>query len=369
MSFLRPTQAGEFVYARLLGTGGIGTGMLFQLSGGHTLGRNESRLGMLLPNLDFCKLHVIAHYMAVLLGAGKGHFDMHALGKVGDDVAGRELVNMMREAGIDVSSVDVLPGYPTLFSVCFQYPDTTGGNITSMNSASGLVSGLDVARFFARLPKDGRREMVLAAPEVKVEARIAMLALGRQRGSFTVASVLSGEAAQFHEQGVWKNIDLLAVNIDEARAIAGIGEDGCLSDEAAEACIQELVLQNPDMRIAITDGPKGSYGYHQGVSTFTPALPAKAIGTAGAGDAYVAGVMAGLCCGLPFLKQAREASFGGTPLYSAMELGTLLASFSVTSPDTIHMEADAKALFTYAKERNICFSPDFARMFDGEGSL
>jgi sugar/nucleoside kinase (ribokinase family) len=368
MSFLRPSKAGEFAYARLLGTGGIGTGMFFQLSGSHTLGRNESRLGMLLPNLDFCKLHIIAHYMAVLLGAGKGRFDVHALGKVGGDIAGRELVSMMQEAGIDVSSVDVLPNYPTLFSVCFQYPDTTGGNITSMNSASDQVSRQDATRFFARLPKDGKPEMILAAPEVPVEARIAMLSEGRRRGSFTAASVSSGEAAQFQEQGAWRDIDLLAVNIDEARAIAGIGED-CLSDEAAEACIRELVLHNPDMLIAITDGPKGSYGYHQGVSTFTPALPTKAIGTAGAGDAYVAGVMAGLCCGLPFLKQGRDTAFGGTPLSSAMELGTLLASFTVTSPDTIHMGANAAALFTYAEEKNVRFSPAFARMFDEERSL
>ena len=55
-------------YQQLLGVGGIGTGILFALEGNHTLGREESRPGQLLDVRDYCKLHIIIHYVARLLG-------------------------------------------------------------------------------------------------------------------------------------------------------------------------------------------------------------------------------------------------------------------------------------------------------------
>ena len=56
-------------YNRLVGIGGIGTGIFFALEGDHTLGRNESRAGRLLDVRDYCKLHIVIHYVAKLLGA------------------------------------------------------------------------------------------------------------------------------------------------------------------------------------------------------------------------------------------------------------------------------------------------------------
>ena len=56
-------------FRRLVGVGGIGTGLFFALEGQHTLGRNESRPARLLNIRDYCKLHIISHYIAILLGA------------------------------------------------------------------------------------------------------------------------------------------------------------------------------------------------------------------------------------------------------------------------------------------------------------
>jgi len=39
----------------VVGTGGIGSGVLFKLNGGHTLGRNESRLAELTNYRDYCR--------------------------------------------------------------------------------------------------------------------------------------------------------------------------------------------------------------------------------------------------------------------------------------------------------------------------
>ena len=76
-------------YQALIGVGGIGTGKFFALQGNTTLGREESRLGSFLDRKDYCKLHIVAHYMKVLLGPD---FSVIPVGKIGDDEAGKELL-------------------------------------------------------------------------------------------------------------------------------------------------------------------------------------------------------------------------------------------------------------------------------------
>ena len=52
--------------------GGIGSGMFFRLNGDATLGREESRSGYFLDRNDYCKLHIITHYVKALLGPDFG---------------------------------------------------------------------------------------------------------------------------------------------------------------------------------------------------------------------------------------------------------------------------------------------------------
>jgi sugar/nucleoside kinase (ribokinase family) len=85
--------------------------------------------------------------------------------------------------------------------------------------------------------------------------------------------------------------------------------------------------------------------------------------TAGAGDSFLAGVIAGLCCGLPIHKGWNDETFSATPLHSAVELGTMLASLSVTSPDTIHLSADASLLLRFARDYRLQFGDDFHKLF------
>ena len=42
--------------------------MFFALDGNHTLGREESRSGHFLDRRDYCKLHIVSHYVCRLLG-------------------------------------------------------------------------------------------------------------------------------------------------------------------------------------------------------------------------------------------------------------------------------------------------------------
>jgi sugar/nucleoside kinase (ribokinase family) len=167
---------------------------------------------------------------------------------------------------------------------------------------------------------------------------------------------------EFKAMGGVEMVDILAINIDEAKSIAGMEEDA-ETKAIIDACITALVTINPQIIVLITDGPVGSYTYFEDRLTFTPVLDVPVISTAGAGDTFLAGTIAGLACGLPLAKGAKDNFFGETAIASAVELGTLLASLSVTSPDTIHPAANAKTLLQFAKENNVFFSEQFEKIF------
>ncbi len=129
-------------YDVVVGTGGIGTGIFLALEGNHTLGREESRRAELLDQRDYCKLHIVCHYVRRLLGEA---VPVLPVGSVGDDAAGAAVLAEMHAAGLDTTFVG-LSSNPTLFSVCFLYPDGDGGNLSTSRSASCDVDADDVSR-------------------------------------------------------------------------------------------------------------------------------------------------------------------------------------------------------------------------------
>jgi len=350
------------MFSHIIGVGGIGSGMFFSLSGNHTLGRNESRMGILNPSKDFCKLHVIMHYVSKLLINADKNFQSFPIGKVGNDKTGIQLVEQMKSVGMDIRGIQICENEHTLFSVCFQYPDNTGGNITTENSASNEVNKKDLSDFFDEFPLDSKKEIILSVPEVPFDTRIALLKYGRQRGSYNVASITPGDAEEFKKENGFAMVDLLAINIDEAAAIANI-ETNTDSQKKVEKCINTIKAQNSDIVVLITEGSAGSYCYQNNNLEHTSAFHVPVSSTAGAGDAFLSGALIGHCLGLNFIKGSNDTNLGSTPLKTAVELGTLLSAISVTSPDTIHLSVNGQKLYDFAIENNLNFSDEFLNVF------
>lgn len=364
MSILKSIFPDGLKYNHIIGTGGIGSGIFFSLRGSHTLGRNESRMATLEPYSDFCKQHIIMHYIAVLLtGQSTDNFKLFPIGKVGNDETGKNLLRKMKEAGMDTGNIEICRESVTLFSVCFQYPDRSGGNITTDNSASSHVTPKDISRYFENYHLDGRKGIILSVPEVPVESRVELLKFGRKNSSLNVASLLSSEVTGFSKLGGFHLTDILAINIDEARHIAKIEDDSISAKEVIGLCIEKLVKINSGLTVIITEGAGGSYCYKDNNLESIPALKTTVVSTAGAGDALLAGTITGLCCGLPVHKGYSSLVFSEFPMQTAIELGTLLASVSVTSPDSIHAEVNANLLNEYALERKVEMGPDFKKIF------
>jgi sugar/nucleoside kinase (ribokinase family) len=326
-----------------VGVGGVGRGTVYALDGTHDLGRNESRPARLLDVRDYCKLHIIAHYPSLLLGA-PAQFQVVPIAKVGHDEAGRGLAEEMRQAGMDCRFVETVAGLPTLQSVCFQYPDGSGGNLTASNSAAAALRESDVERAADLID---RRTIALAAPEVPLPVRGRLLRLATERGAFRVASFTSVEVVAARSSGLLQRCDLLALNEDEASALTGLRFDAREPAPMLSACAAVVEAERSRARLLLTVGTEGAFGFDGERWTHRPALPVSAVGTAGAGDALLAGVLTALAVG---------ASFA-----SALAFGVLLAAYKVTSPHTIHPDAHLDALLAFAAAHEISLDQDLAR--------
>ena len=315
-------------YGRVVGVGGIGTGLFLALEGDATLGRTESRPGHVMDVRDSCKLHTVAHHLATL-----GGLDVVAVGVVGGDEPGRRVIAEMRDAGIDTSNVRTDTGRPTLFSVCFQYPDGQGGNVTTADSAASALTVEDVDRVATLVDE---RAIVLAQPEVPLAPRRRLLEIGRERGALTAGSFTSLEIEE--ARPMFELLDVVALNEHEAATLTGAEptDTDALLGATASAF-------RDDARVVVTAGSRGAFALEGGRCGHRSAPAVSVVSTAGCGDALFAGVLAGLAAGVPLLGDASDPKID-----DALGLGVLLASLNATSPHTIAPGADREALGAFA---------------------
>lgn len=338
----------------VVGTGGVGKGILFKLLGSHALGKNESRSAELTNSTDFCKLHIILNYVAVLVG---DLIPVYAISCVGNDPVGSELLGLMQQSKIHTEYMKVSDGAKTLYSVCYQFPKGEGGNITAVNGANNQVNAQDISRFFRESDCAGRG-IILSAPEVPMQARIAILEEGRKRGAFNVASVLSGEIEEFDRLGGFEQTDLLAINEDEAAAVAKFAPvtENC---DPLEGCYHYLQKKNPEILLIVTRGKQGSVTYYQGKVQYYPSVAAPVVNTAGAGDCYLGTMIAAMIKGIPVVKPVGSEA----EISTAQELATLASSMKVGCSDTIDFSINQKSLSRFAKEHGLRFSKQIKEQF------
>jgi sugar/nucleoside kinase (ribokinase family) len=357
MLALQPDVATGF--RRAVGIGGIGAGIVFALDGNQTLGRNESRLGRLLDARDYCKLHIVGHYIAAMMGAHQDgeHFHVVPVGVVGHDDTGSRITREMAEVGLDARFVRHDPQLKTLFSVCFVYPDSSGGNITTSNSAAAALSAEDLHAAAALLKDAGARGIALCLPEVPLDVRRRFLSLATECGSYRAASFALGDIGAARDKGLFSLIDLLAINKEEASALVGRHYEREQGDSFLADLASVLTAAQPCMRIVVSAGPEGAYAFENGAWDYCPAPQVQVVSTAGAGDALLAGVLSALSAGIPFVSSGgRRRTFSERPLRSALEFGVLLASFTVTSPHTIHPAANFDSLRQFAGSLGVALS-------------
>jgi len=334
-------------YKGIIGTGGIGSGKVFVLNGNHTLGREESRSGYFLNVNDYCKQHIILYYIKILLGPS---FSVIPVGRIGDDDAGKSLYTEMSETGFLMDHVEIAAHASTLFSLCFSYPDGTGGNLTTDNSASGGVDAQFIEKVQGEIIKLGPKGIILAAPEVPLNARKKLLDIGKQHKLFCAASFTSEEISQVLNEGILAFVDLLAINMDEAAAITGNSYEGTDITELVQDAVQITQNHNKSIMVSITGGKQGSWCWDGLALSLFPSVDTMVTSTAGAGDAFFAGLLSGTALGLC--------------LAESQQLATLIAGMSVQSPHTINKEIDRASLQKFMRSSGLKFSEKITQLME-----
>ena len=222
--------------------------------------------------------------------------------------------------------------------------------MTTDNSASSQVNGGYIESAIPEIKKLGSRGIVMAAPEVPLEARKRLIELGREYGLFCTASFTTGEIDEALNSNIIDKTDLIAINSDEAASVAGIKNDGSDTPEVMKLAVQKLVLHNKSIMVSVTAGKNGSWCWDGVDLHWFPAMKVNALSTAGAGDAFFSGLISGLALGLP--------------LCEAQQLASLVAGLSVCSPDTINKGIDRRSLKEFLSGSGMNFSESIFKIME-----
>jgi len=222
--------------------------------------------------------------------------------------------------------------------------------MTTSDSACSKVTPADVLRARPEFERYAGKGIALAAPEVSLEAREQLLVLAREYGFFRAASFTSEEMPRVVRSRVLESVDLLAINLDEAAAAVALPVAGNDAQTIIEAAVGAFSKKNPSIQVSVTMGKNGSCCWDGNGVIWKPVRKVRVESTAGAGDAFLAGLIAGLTAGLP--------------LHAAQELATLAGGDSVQSAHTINKGLDRKSLCKLSDESRVDIAPEVHKLLE-----
>ena len=249
-----------------------------------------------------------AHNVAMDLARLGAAFPIVAMGAVGDDEAGRFLLDACRERGVDAGRLRVMPGVATSQTDVMTVRATGKRTFFHFEGANALLApdDFDFTGTTARLlhlGAPGVHRRLDQASGGDPSGWVTVLRRAREAGLETNLELVSAEAAEVRRLAApcLEHLDTLIVNDYEAGALTGmnvVAGGGVAAQAAARALLDAGVRQ-----LVIVHFPSGCVAASRDGALLThPSLrvPADCIrGANGAGDAFVAGVLYGRHEGWP----------------------------------------------------------------------
>lgn len=201
------------------------------------------------------------------------------LGSVGNDNAGKQMLDNLRENGIDTSYilVDDKHGTGTFIPIVDNYGENT---MLGTLGANASISAEYINHVFDQIDA----KVLLLQMETSQESIITAMKRAKEKGMFII---LDPAPADGFFKEVLEYADVITPNQQEIETITGIP---VINQETALNAAKALDSMGVKSSI-IKMGANGNLVYQQGEATFVPALKVKAVNTVGAGDTF-AGVLA-----------------------------------------------------------------------------
>lgn len=212
-----------------------------------------------------------------------------AVGVVGQDGLGRDVMAALRREWVDVQWVETRADTATTVCLCFVGDDGESAIVWHIdNEVAVRPENVRTAG-----PAIGRADAVLMTFELPVPTMRATIDAGRRCGARVIvqpAPMVADPAAVGSLP--WDYVDVLVPNEIEARALLNGG-----ADLAADLLAGELSRHLSVPAVVVTLGEAGCVVHADGVSRLYPAPRAVPVDTTGASDAFTAVYAAGLAAG------------------------------------------------------------------------
>lgn len=210
------------------------------------------------------------------------------VGRVGDDVFGRVVGDMLREYDVDVSDLKTTPGYDT--------SQTLIVNVAGQDRRFIHTFGANAALRASDIPATraaGCRVLYLggylATPNVRQAELIPVFAAARAGGAKTVLDVVVPPGDHLGElERLLPHADVFLPNTDEATLLT------CESDPLRQA---DFFRRLGAGTVVITLGSEGAILVSEGMRLRAGVYPVERVDGSGSGDAFDAGYICGLLRG------------------------------------------------------------------------
>ncbi|HXD88541.1 MAG TPA: ribokinase [Urbifossiella sp.] len=230
--------------------------------------------------------------MAARLGA-----EVRFIGRVGDDIFGRDMLANFQNEGIDTTHVLVTES--TSSGVAIITVDTVGRNsIVVIPGANGHLTAADVGAARAAIET---AQVLVCQMEVPLEANLAALRIAVEAGIPVIFN--PAPAPTTLPQEVYRSSTVLCVNETEAARLAGREVQSIEDAEIVTHLFQERGAKN----VIVTFGSSGCLLATANGTVHIPAPQVLAVDTTGAGDAFLGSLAVDLAGGLDLAAAADRA--------------------------------------------------------------
>lgn len=234
---------------------------------------------------------------------GKLGTEVTMLGKVGKDSFGKDLINSMKESGVDTRYIEEGEKSTGIAKIIVE---ENGQNRILV--VAGANSEVDKAYIDRHLDAIKECDIVVAQLEIPVETVAYALAKAKEFGKMTI---LNPAPARELDDEIIKNSDLIIPNESELALITGMPTE--TEEEIKKA--GEKLLDMGVSNLIVTLGSKGSLHLNREVCEFHSAYKVKAIDTTAAGDSFIGGLV----------RELKDNNVG-----EAIEFATKVSAIAVT---------------------------------------
>ncbi len=230
-------------------------------------------------------------YHAMALGA-----QSYIVSAVGDDPSGREIIEHIRQVGLDPQYIAVDPKYPTGTATVqvngkgipsfIIHEGVAWDNIVLTERVESLAAIADAVCFGTLAQRsENSRKSILRLLEFVTTDCLCIYDVNLRQSYYSKEVVLES----------LRQCDVLKLNDQELPVVAGL-----LSVSGSESEILQIIIREYDLKlIALTLGEKGSRLASAGDVSFMEAPKVSVVDTVGAGDAFTAALTVGLLEQLP----------------------------------------------------------------------